>query len=105
MSTLIESRLRKPKASSMKHVMKCLLKTSLGFLPPKFELVQAWWWLWVKSASSRIYGIQPIPPSDKAMRRFGYFFHMCAQIQSAAELEIEIGIELIHASIAESSDA
>ena len=39
------------------------------------------------------------------MRRFGYFFHMGAQIQSAAELEIEIGIEVIHASIGDSSDA
>ena len=36
-----------------------------------------------------------MPPSDKAMRRSGNFFHIGAQIQSAAELEIEIGMAVI----------
>ncbi len=79
---------------------------SLGITPgPKFELVQALWWPWVKSARSSRYGIQPMPPSDRAIFRVGYFFHMGAQIQSAAELAIEIGIEVIQASIGERSEA
>jgi hypothetical protein len=39
------------------------------------------------------------------MRSFGYFFHIGAQIQSAAELAMEIGMEVIHASIGDSSEA
>ena len=39
------------------------------------------------------------------MRRLGYFFHMGAHIQSAAELAIEIGIEVIQASIGVRSEA
>ena len=46
-----------------------------------------------------------MPPSDSAMRRFGYFFHIGAQIQSAAEFEIEIGMAVIQASIGDSSEA
>ena len=46
-----------------------------------------------------------MPPSDRAILRFGYFFHMGAQIQSAAELAMEIGIEVIHASIGDRSEA
>ncbi len=79
---------------------------SLGILPgPKLELVQALWWPWVKSARSRRYGIQPIPPSDRAIFSVGNFFHIGPQIQSAAELAIEIGIEVIQASIGDRSEA
>ncbi len=39
------------------------------------------------------------------MRSLGNFFHIGAQIQSAAELAIEIGIEVIQASIGDSSEA
>ena len=34
-----------------------------------------------------------MPPSDSAMRRSGNFFHIGAQIQSAAELAMEIGMD------------
>ena len=46
-----------------------------------------------------------MPPSDRAIRSLGNFFHMGAQIQSAAELEMEMGIDVIQASIGDSSDA
>ncbi len=39
------------------------------------------------------------------MRRSGNFFHIGAQIQSAAELAMEIGMEVIQASIGDSSEA
>ncbi|MNP69829.1 hypothetical protein D3C76_1659810 [compost metagenome] len=39
------------------------------------------------------------------MRRSGNFFHIGAQIQSAAELAMEIGMEVIQASIGDISDA
>ena len=44
-------------------------------------------------------------PSDNAMRSFGYFFHIGAQIQSAAALAIEIGMVVIQASIGDRSEA
>ncbi|MCY1443019.1 hypothetical protein D9M71_594140 [compost metagenome] len=46
-----------------------------------------------------------MPPSDSAMRRSGNFFHIGAQIQSAAELAMEIGMEVIQASIGDISEA
>src|SRR6266850_3470194 len=45
-----------------------------------------------------------MPPSDRAMRRRGYFFQKLANSQSAAALAIEIGIAVIQASIGDSSD-
>ena len=46
-----------------------------------------------------------MPPSESAIFSVGNFFHIGPQIQSAAELAIEIGIEVIQASIGERSEA
>src|SRR5690606_28021996 len=67
--------------------------------------VHALWCAWVKSARSSRYGIHPMEPSESAIRSVGNFFHIGAHIQSAAEFAIEIGIEVIQASIGERSDA
>ena len=79
----------------MKHVRKCSRNTSLGSRPPKSCNVHAWCISYVRSTRSRKYGIQPVPPSDSATRKFGKALNTRDHSRSAAADWMFMGCSVI----------
>src|SRR5258705_5720298 len=83
----------------MKQVRKCSRNTSDGFLPLKSWPVHVECISNVRSARSRKYGIHPVPPSDSAILRSGYFLTGLDHNRSAAACTMFIGCSVIITSI------
>src|ERR1700739_4592610 len=88
-----------PTLSLMKHVRKWSRKTSDGSLSPKFWCVHVECISYVRSARSRKYGIQPVPPSESAILRSGYSLMGRDHSRSAAACTMFIGCSVIITSI------